>query len=524
MASVPVTQIVLDGMITIALLTVLGVVVLVDALTVKPPPPPPAATQADTAAEPQPPEEPPVVAMPEQLLPPPDPTPRILVRFDRWMRFGITTTSGNPDDPTDDLKRLIFNPDGSTNNARLWVDGRTPNMGSSEGRLTESPSDADAGDGTSSGCWSYQDVHVTQTIRIIPGQTSRRMDTAQVDYLVENRGAGGHDVGFRIMLDSLIGDNDGVPFIVPGRQDLVTEPVVFRGDQVPDFVRALEVPDLRQPGVIVDLGLRPDEGERPDEVWLTRWPGSSARWDYDRTGPFGRDTAVGLLYAPRNLEAGGRRQFRFTYGLGSISSTVTKNARLSLTAGGPFRADGKFWLVALVQSPQAGQQVRVELPAGLRLAAGHDAGKPVATGREYSQLSWLIEIDPAALGGHLMRAALLPEGIEESQSIVVEPSDAALVLRVPQPVRSGRSFWVTALVRNPQPGQSVELVLPAGVTLADREQSAKPVATGQKYAQVNWQVKCAPGTKGPLRLSVKLLPAGPSRDLSVDVEAGNLID
>ena len=460
--------------------------------------------------------------MPEQILPASDPTLRVSVQYDKWMRFGIATTSGNPDDPTDDFKRLIFSADGGTNNARLWVDGSTPMMGAEGRRLTEPPHDA--GDGSSSGGWSYEDVYVTQTIRIIPGQTSRRMDTAQVDYLVKNRGERSHDVGFRIMLDSLIGSNDGVPFIVPGRQELVTEPIVFRGDQVPDFVRALEAPDLRQPGVIVDLGLRPDEGERPDEVWLTHWPGSGAPWKYDLTWAFGHDTAIGLVYAPRNLEAGARRHLRFTYGLGSISSTVTKNARLSLTAGGPFRADGKFWLVALVQAPQAGQQVQVELPAGLRLAAGQDAGKPVAAGREYSQLSWLIEIDPAALGSLPVRAKLLPEGIEESQDIVVEPNDAALVLRVPQPVRSGRTFWVTALVRNPQPGQSVELVLPAGVTLADRENAAKPVPMGAKYAQVNWQVKSAPGTRGSLRFGVKLLPDGPSRDVSVDIEAGNLIE
>jgi len=522
MAQVQTTQIALDCMVAVALLTSLGLVVLVDSATTPTAPPPPVAQQQDAEPDPEPTDEPPVIAMPEQLLPAPDPTLRISVLYDGEMRFGITTTSGDPEEPTDDGKKLTFAANGGTNNARLWIDSQTPMMGTGDGRITESP--RDSGNGSSSGGWSYGDVHVTQAIRIIPGQTSRRMDTAQVDYVVENRGDRGHEVGFRFMLDSLIGGNDGVPFIVPGQQELVTEPVVFQGDQVPDFVRALEVPNLRQPGVIVDLGLRPDEGERPDEVWLTHWPGSNAPWAYNRTRPFGHDTAIGLVYAPKNLEPGDRWHLRFTYGLGSISSTVTKNARLSLTAGGPFRADGKFWLVALVQAPQAGQQVQIELPAGLRLAKEHDAVKPVAAGRDYSQISWLIEIDPAALGSLPVRARLLPEEIVESQDIIVEPNDAALVLRVSQPVRSGRSFWVTALVRNPQPGQSVELVLPAGVTLADREQPAKPVTPGQKYEQVNWQVKCAPGTRGALRLGVKLLPAGPSRDLSVDVETGNLID
>ena len=122
--------------------------------------------------------------------------------------------------------------------------------------------------------------------------------------------------------------------------------------------------------MIVDIGLYPHEGEeRPSELVLSHWPGSDAEWDYDRSEPFGHDSAAGIYYAPRPLLPGQTRSVGFSYGLGTISSTATKNSRLSLTAGGPIRAGSSFWLVALVNSPRPGRPSRSRC-----LTASHSAG------------------------------------------------------------------------------------------------------------------------------------------------------
>jgi hypothetical protein len=523
MASLPLRRILLDGSVALMLLACLAIVFMFDrqsstnaqgAPSIPVPAPEP-------EREPEPPPEPPVIALPEEVLPPVDPVPRITVGFTPEMRFGVSTTTGNPEDPSDDGKQLTFDDCGDTNNTRLWVDGSTPMVGDRSGRsvrpMQRSP------EGAIEAAWIYGDIQVTQTILIIPGQTSRRMDTIQVDYRLENQGSTSHEVGLRVMLDSLIGGNDGVPFIVPGQEQMVTRPQTFTGEQVPDFVRALEVPNLVNPGVIADLGLRPDEGERPGEVILTQWPGSNAAWNYDRTSGFAADTAIGLFYASRTLAPTETRQIRFTYGLGSISSTTTKNTQLSLTAGGPFQAGGKFWLVALVQSPRSGQQVQLELPGGFRLAAGHDATQPVATGANCSQISWLIEIESAAFGPASIVVKLAPDGVQELQQIVVEPRNARLVLHVQQPVRSGKRFWISALVQHAKAGQSLQLDFPEGLKLADGHSPIKPVPVTEGYAQVSWLVS-ATGVRKAVLVAVRLLPEGLREEVTLDIEPGTMID
>jgi hypothetical protein len=517
----------LDGLVAASLLGGVAIVFAIDRKAGPETEPP--VVSIDLAAEisesgaPEPPlREPPALELPASLIAVIDPERRIRVECQDDMRFGIVTTSGNPDDRSDDDKRLTFAASGGTNNTRLWVDGETPSVGSPDGSMVSPVAETDAS--KLEATWSYRDVHVTQTIRYVPGQTSNRIDTIEVDYLLENHGTGSRDVGLRVMIDSLIGGNDGVPFIVPGREGLVSTPQVFRGGAVPDFVRALEAPDLVKPGVIADLGLRPSEGERPTEVVLTHWPGAEADWDYNRTRSLGWDSAIGLYYAPQPLAAAARRHIRFTYGLGAISSTLTRNARLSLTAGGPFKAGGRFWIVALVPEPKAGQTVELELPQGLKLASDHADTKPVSLGESYSQLSWLIDVDAAMVGPVSLRATLRPEEVIETQSVVIEPRDARMLLHVKQPVRSGRRFWVSALVRDAQPGLSVELTLPQGLKLVDGEHAKKPVPVGEGYTQVNWQVLSASGIKGTLPLGLSLLPTGLTQEIMIAVEQGTLID
>ena len=206
--------------------------------------------------------------------------------------------------------------------------------------------------------------------------------------MMKNTGQATRQVGLRVMLDTLIGDNDGVPFIVPGRDGIVTSTLAMSAGDVPDFVRSSERPNLSSPGVIVDLNLVPAEGEsRPTELLLSHWPGDDAEWTYERSESFGNDTAAGIYYAPTVLDPGRTRSIGFSYGLGTISSTASMNERLSITAGGPIRAGSSFWLVALVNKPRTGQTVRLILPAGLSPRRPESLSQTVAGSGSSTQLS-----------------------------------------------------------------------------------------------------------------------------------------
>src|SRR5262249_15404581 len=107
--------------------------------------------------------------------------------------------------------------------------------------------------------WSYDDRHVdvTQTVEVVPGQTSRLLDTCLVRYRIENHDRDSHRVGLRFLLDTYIGTNDGVPFTLPGSTELCDTMHEFNTpDNVPDFIQAQERESLANPGTVANVQLR----------------------------------------------------------------------------------------------------------------------------------------------------------------------------------------------------------------------------------------------------------------------------
>jgi hypothetical protein len=228
-----------------------------------------------------------------QLL---DPTPRLALHlhdhadpqppvvFDHpTMRFGLSTN--DPHAPGV-AKRLTFDQFGRSNNTCVRLDGWESLLGERNGHWQElkAPLGKDAHGRERVGCrsvWVYDDqqVFITQLIEIVPGQTSRLLDTCLVRYRIENRDGRGHDVGLRFLLDTFIGANDGVPFTLPGSTELCDTMYDFSTPSaVPDFIQALEREDLAHPGTVANLQLRlGGKVEAPERVTLGAWPNSDLR-------------------------------------------------------------------------------------------------------------------------------------------------------------------------------------------------------------------------------------------------------
>ncbi len=272
----------------------------------EPPPPEPTADELAAALPPPPP--------PPSLPPPPRPAVEeitesgsIKLSMTADYRFGLVSLEGNPDDPNDDGKRLTFSHDGATNNTRLMVDRRTPSFGGLEGQTIENT--GVQSDSRSNVIWKYRDIRVRQDLKVVAGDISGRGDTLRVRYSLENIGTTTHEVGLRVMLDTLIGNNDGVPFMLPGRKGIVHHALKLKGHDVPDFVRSLERARLDSPGVIVNIGLVPlEDEERPEELVLSHWPGGDAAWRYGLDNLNG-DSAVGLYYETKPLKPGETRDW-----------------------------------------------------------------------------------------------------------------------------------------------------------------------------------------------------------------------
>jgi len=273
--------------------------------------------------------------------------------------------------------------------------------------------------------WVYpdQNVEVTQIVEVVAGEQSRKLDTCLVRYVIKNNDTKTHRVGLRFMLDTFIGQNDGVPFTIPGEKELCADKKEFdRPQDVPDFVEALEKADLKNPGTVARVQFRLGERiEPPGRVTIGGWPdpvlatsGMDARCRQEKTFwavpvlPINAiksvkpdekqgDSCVVMYWDMKMIAKGGSREVGFAYGLGDVAASDKDSAgRLGLSLSkNSIKPGDEFELVAYVGNPQRGEELTLELPPGFKLV-GSEAAQPVppvkhGAERNISPVTWKIK-------------------------------------------------------------------------------------------------------------------------------------
>jgi hypothetical protein len=342
------------------------------------------------------------------IVDPIDPRDRVLLRFDyatkaeknisQSLMFGLQDIS-SPEDAN--KKRLTFSEIGQTNSAVFRIDDKTRIFGDIKHGKLDGPVLAVNHKGRIAN-WLFNDerIRVTQDVHLVAGDPvevkqndfRRLYDTCLVRYKIVNQDTKPHEVGFRFLLDTYIGMNDGTPFTIPGSPGLVRQVRDFHDAEIPDYIQALENFDLRRPGTIAQLnlkvtgayGIETGKLEPPSRVSLTRYPGHEKKFDFevevqfdnrkaprkknaepDRRGvPIGDDSAIALYWQPKTLKPGESREFGFTYGVGSVQGL----AELTILNPGPVIVGSDFSLVALLANATKGTKATIDLPDGLELA------------------------------------------------------------------------------------------------------------------------------------------------------------
>jgi hypothetical protein len=301
--------------------------------------------------------------------------PRIAVHFHDeeqadWLpsqRFGISIVADEQGRRLVFGKRLTFDKQGRTNNTVILLDDSERLFGEQGHRLPDgtiadqAPGrwgtiDAQAGNTRRSAAWVYDDeeISVTQFVEVVQGSQSGAHDTVVVRYLIENEGLGVHRVGLRFLLDTYIGTNDGVPFLIPGQEQLCTTSIEFNDPRtLPDFLQAREHPDFMRPGTVAQLELKLPGVEPPGRMTLGAWPNATFAdglckqertlwkvpvYSMQRAQP--ADSAVVLYWEPRELWRGEKRMVGFSYGLGHVHGDKGQG-KLAMTAGGSFAPRGE---------------------------------------------------------------------------------------------------------------------------------------------------------------------------------------
>ncbi|HTU20525.1 MAG TPA: hypothetical protein VMG10_20860 [Gemmataceae bacterium] len=341
-----------------------------------------------------------------------DPEPRINVLFDNdTERFGVVMPKEKDPNYPDKPKRLTYDDHGKSNNTIIKIDGfeykfgfKTPtNMwGGGRGRRLKHKeiTGTNRKGAASTMVFRNDNVEVEQNVEIVPGQ-SGYLDTVLVYYTLKNNDQGPHKVGIRVMLDTFIGANDGVPFTIPGKKGFVNTKAEYSQKDIPDYIEAIENPNNpKNPGTVARLGLRlalPDMALDPmDKLRICRFPGQTASWgDWpvesmkpnkdEKRG----DSCVVMYwpYIPMNPKE--TRHVAFTYGFSALDIGAGEGgSTLALSVPASVQPNSDFVVTAYVWNAKKGDKVTLTVPDGLQLADGENAEKKVDDGGARSQVFW----------------------------------------------------------------------------------------------------------------------------------------
>ncbi|MEW6201034.1 MAG: hypothetical protein AB1546_03600 [bacterium] len=459
-------------------------------------------------------------------------------------RFSIESVRGDPATESDDNKILIYGrPRPWTSFTTVRVDGvdyvfggttrKRSGRSAKYGEVIEQPHV----EGTNAVVTKFRiaGLEVTQRLEIAGGLESGLLDSVKITYGIRNTDDKQHRVGLRIMLDTLLGTNDGAPFKV-GENNITTE-TRLAGDGIVDYWVAFD--SLENPGVVARGTLKGEGLTRPDEVIFANW-GKFADNVFDapfaegqsftREGEEEMDSAIALYWNESEIHPGAEHRFVTMYGidyLHVVGDTLTLGANPYLgkwsTAKNQIRPRTLYAYVGNLSDFEFKDvKVSLELPDGVSLVRGESATREIgvlASGEERT-VGWRI-VPVAFRGGDQKirieaRSAevesvkmdtvvtlLSPPGIEAK----VEAPEAMTVI---EGKRYGPSnpFEIRLVCRNrgesPIDNLTVRLVLPDGLVLPIVHRPVQSFGRLEGYEAIvfAWKVIATGDKSGKLHYSV----------------------
>jgi hypothetical protein len=372
-----------------------------------------------------------------------DAEPRIAVHLDPDREhFGVEMTQEKDPDNPDRFKRLTYDDRGKSNNTIIKIDQyeykfgeKTPTnvwAGGRGGRRKQveiTRGGRHAWESTME--FNAQKVEVVQHVEIVPGQTGY-LDTLLVYYTLHNRDKEKHKVGIRVMLDTFIGANDGVPFTIPGKTHFVDTKAEFAHQDIPDYIEAIENPnDPKNPGTVARICLRHfnlpgidlDDMDRlricrfpgnPNAGW-DEWPVESMKPDAKEENRDKGDSCVVMYWPYKDLNPGETRHVAFTYGLGSLEI----GGALALSVPSSVQPNSEFVVTAYVWDANKGDKVRLIVPSGLKLASGESAEKTIQEEGKRSQVFWRLR---SGKSGEYTLEATTDKDKSKPKKVTVKPA------------------------------------------------------------------------------------------------------
>src|ERR1043166_2348629 len=180
---------------------------------------------------------------------------------------------------------------------------------------------------------------ITQEVEIVPTRgkpgEKRKLDSAMVRYIIENKDTQPHKVALRIFMDVYIIDNDGALFAAPNFPKKVLDGVELKGDKVPEYLQFLQRPDLDNPGFVAHMTFKGGSGwDMPDRAVLTSLRAQRDQWNVGVQAA-GGDSAMAVFWEEREIKPGATRKCAYGYGAG-IPPPAEGDGLVAIALGGSF--------------------------------------------------------------------------------------------------------------------------------------------------------------------------------------------
>nr|WP_254075675.1 S-layer homology domain-containing protein [Paenibacillus tritici] len=355
-------------------------------------------------------------------------------------RYGIRTVDGQPIRKKDNNVNLLFqgdDPETSFTTFRIdgtdYIYGNKYKFDNSHYSETTAPKVVENSNGTKQleMIWKIKGVEIKQILMLYTdSKDAVNSGNVNIRYEVNNRSNAQVQVGSRILLDTMVGGNDGPQFQIGTayksplqvERKLVHNPEEDAG--IPEEDRAyFKIPaywvmrdklDLTNPQAtnVVAYGFNNFAEQNiniVDEMIVGHWNGlANTKWDYKvhpnldftrDTNDYGTaDSAVAFYWNPDKLAAGGFQSFETVYGLGEITAPdkvfsiryvdqVQQLATADLGEGetvpSKYKDNGVFTITAEVENLQAYNmehskiEVEMTLESGLSFVRQDEKGQDI---------------------------------------------------------------------------------------------------------------------------------------------------
>lgn len=247
-------------------------------------------------------------------------------------RFAVETTGGDPARDDDKNKPMIYGrPQPWPSYTTVRIDGenyvfggeteRRAGQGANYGEIIEEPQII--GDSIIT-TFELGGLEVEQSLMFERSTTTGLYDSARIEYNMTNITDETKSVGLRIMLDTMLGENDGAPFRI--QDQAITTDTMFEGDEIPNFYQSFD--SLTDPQVTSQGTFVGESVNTPDQVYMSDWGSlADSAWDFNfnpgeefvREGEFEIDSALAMYWDPVEVEPEETLTYSTNYGLAGIS-------------------------------------------------------------------------------------------------------------------------------------------------------------------------------------------------------------